>query len=80
MRGPTTLREQSGKKRRRPAAVEMTVRGDGGSGSGEVAGPVVEGFVLPEVMAGTVENGVGVAGCYSLEAVRDARDWDPWRD
>ena len=33
---------------------------------GGVADPVVERFVLPEMLAGAVENGVGVARGYAL--------------
>lgn len=41
---------------------------------GGIADPVVEGFVLPEVLAGAMEDGVGVAGGYTFQAVGYAGD------
>ena len=37
---------------------------------------MVEGFILPEVLAGAVENSVGVAGGYSFQAIGYAGERD----
>ena len=41
---------------------------------------MVEGFVLPEVLAGAAENGIGFAGGYSFQAMGYAGKRDYWGD